>query len=522
VWRSLALAETVSVFAVFLLQGAWPVPDVNEPYYLGKTIHFWNPDWIPCDFFLDSADSHKVFYFTFGWLSLWLGPVLLAWTGRLLTWGLLAWSWRRLSWAVVPRPWYAVLTAALLVALMERCHMAGEWLIGGVEAKGFAFVLLLLGLEAVVRGRWNRAWLLIGAAAAFHVLVGGWAAVAIGLAWLVCGRQRPPLGRMAPAMLGGLALSLPGLIPSLELTWGVDPAVVREANQIYVFDRLSHHLLFDHFPWWFKARFIGLCAAALFLFWIGPRTRPLLRLRSFCIGAMLIAAMGAVICWTLGDDPALEAALLRFYWFRLADLAVPLAVAVTVAACIARDLDRRPRRGVAMLTLAALLAFWHVGGYALLRASPTVPRAFRLRSTAWRSESERWADYAAWQEACAWVAEPGHVPPDARFFTPHMSQTFEWDAGRSEVAVLKNIPQDAESIVEWWQRIREVYAGGTDRLGRRWCKSLAEREPGRLLRLGRKYGAGYLLVERNPPLPFPIVYSNQRLVIYRLEDVPPP
>ena len=93
------------MFAVFFFDGARPVPDVNEPHYLGKAIHFWNPDWIPNDAFLNSTDTHQVFYFTFGWLSLWLPPLWLAWVGRLLTWGLLAWAWRRLSYAFIPRRW---------------------------------------------------------------------------------------------------------------------------------------------------------------------------------------------------------------------------------------------------------------------------------------------------------------------------------------------------------------------------------------------------------------------------------
>ena len=73
--------------------------------------------------------------------------------------------------------------------------MAGEWVIGGVEAKGFAYVLVFLGLEALAANRWNRVWLLLGAASAFHVLVGGWAAVAAGLAWLLTGSDRPGCGR---------------------------------------------------------------------------------------------------------------------------------------------------------------------------------------------------------------------------------------------------------------------------------------------------------------------------------------
>lgn len=178
------------VFAVFFIQGAAPVPEVNEPYYLGKAIHFWNPDWVQGDFFLDTADTHTVFYLTFGWLALVLSPTAMAWTGRVLTWALLAWAWRRLSFALVPRPWMAVLTAALWVLLIERCHMAGEWVVGGVEAKGFAYVLVLLGLEALVRNRWNRMWLLFGAASAFHVLVGGWSVIAAGWAWLAQGGEK--------------------------------------------------------------------------------------------------------------------------------------------------------------------------------------------------------------------------------------------------------------------------------------------------------------------------------------------
>jgi len=187
------LIEIALIFAVFFIQGAWPVPDVNETYYLGKAIHFWNHDWLRGDFFMESADSHQVFDFTFGWLSLWLRPTALAWTGRVLTWLLLAWAWRRLSVAVVPRRWCSVLTAALFVCLMDRCQMAGEWVVGGVEAKGFSYFFAFLGLESLIRNRWNRALVLFGAAAAFHVLVGGWCAVAAGIAWLRLTIVRKPL-----------------------------------------------------------------------------------------------------------------------------------------------------------------------------------------------------------------------------------------------------------------------------------------------------------------------------------------
>ena len=99
-WRT--RIEIALVFAVFCLLGAWPVPDVNESHYLGRAIHYWNPDWAHGDFFLDSADTHKVFYFTLGWATKFLSLTAFAWCGRALAWLLLAWSWRRLSVVVVP------------------------------------------------------------------------------------------------------------------------------------------------------------------------------------------------------------------------------------------------------------------------------------------------------------------------------------------------------------------------------------------------------------------------------------
>ena len=136
-----------------------------------------------------------MFYFSVGWLALILTPTAFAWTVRLLTWALLAWSWQRLSRAVVPKAWASVLTATLFVFLLQHYNMAGEWVVGGAEAKGFSFALVFLALEALVEGYWNRMWLLLGLASAFHILVGGWAAVAAGSAWM---------GRAGRSVLAGL------------------------------------------------------------------------------------------------------------------------------------------------------------------------------------------------------------------------------------------------------------------------------------------------------------------------------
>ncbi len=569
--RRQALVEIVLIFAVFFVQGAWPVPDVNEPYYVGQAIHYWNPDWLQGDFFIGTPNTHRVFCFTFGWLSLLLGQTALVWTGRILTWGLLAWAWRRLSFAVVPRPRYSVLTAALFVCLMERCHMAGEWVVGGVEAKGFAYVFAFLGLEALVRIRWNRALLLFGAASAFHVLVGGWMAVAAGIAWLwlkawrgspLSQRERgvtPPLRSLWPGILGGLLLALPGLIPSVTLDRGVDWQTATSAHEIYVFERLPHHLILGGIHPEYVLRLGLLWGFWLVVGWWGRRAcltedrqECLSSLRAFVAAAVIITLAGTAINAAAFFDRGLAANLLRYYWFRLTDVALPLGVALESVAIIALWCRRpacTPVGQVAnlstvgqvgnlsygriaarcLLGLAIVVAGFHVGDRAIDRLAAPPPRSHKM------------ADFAAWRAACDWVANPTNVPPGARFLTPRLAQTFGWYSGHSEVATWKNVPQDAADIIEWWRRIQELYMTDEAKKGTgpicakhpegrsgkldlspfpRWHGSLAELGAERLRQLGANYDADYVIVEvTEPPLKLDTVYRNSAYVIYRLPHV---
>ena len=78
---------------------------------------------------------------------------------------------------------------------------------------------------------------------------------------------------------------------------------------------------------------------AVAIWWIVNRlaspTAARQRLTAFTLGALAISAGGVVVSLLEALTPATAYGLLRFYWFRLADVIVPLAVA-------AADTGRRP------------------------------------------------------------------------------------------------------------------------------------------------------------------------------------
>ena len=404
--RCKTFLEIAAVFVVFLLFGAWQTPDVNEAHYIGKAIHYWQPDWIPGDPFLESRDAHWTFYFVFGWLSFFCSPMAMAWTGRIVAWGLLAWSWQRLSYVLIPVRWVAIPTALALAYYIESFSMAGEWLIGGIEGKSLAYPFVFFALEAILRRRWNRAGIFLGIATALHVLVGGWVTLIAGVLFFASGdwqkrRQTTDGGRQqrlyipfVGIIVGGLT-ALCGLIPVLTLDADVSKEIISEAHQIYVFKRLPHHLV----PYLIKETFL-LRFALLTVIWIllcrhlgGGRRQRIFN--GFIWGTLGLAAIGMILAYSLSGNKELSASLLRFYWFRLSDIAVPMGVAIGATRFLIKMADGR-RQIVAdlvgtpvlfqkVLTLCAIIAtiyftatYLCFGYFKMTPPDQTVPWAITL------------------------------------------------------------------------------------------------------------------------------------------------
>ncbi len=278
---------------------------------------------------------------------------------------------------------------------------------------------------------------------------------------------------------------------------------------------------------------------SLVTMWVAlwPTTRGqagLRRLRGFVNAAILLGLAGLAIRLLGMARPEAVAGLLRFYWFRLADVAVPLGVVLAGVRWIV--LAGMPLARAALVGLAVL----HAADCLVMRLFSQTPLADRtIDGEAWQSaarwltgrserpifprppRADRLPDWLAWRKACEWVAHSGRIAPEARFLTPRQAQTFKWYARRGEVANWKEIPQDARSMVQWWQRIQDLYATGSTLPGARYSDWLLTRSAASLGQLGVKYQADYLItLATGKRLPLPVEYENQSYIIYRLAGPP--
>jgi hypothetical protein len=513
-----AVAEVVAIAGIFAAAGCWPVPDVNETVYLTKARHAADPAYAAGDFFLETPDAHGLFYLVMGPLAAALPLETAAWIGRIAGWLMLAVGFRHLAVPLVAAvagggTWATLAAAAIFSLALRTTHAAGEWVLGGCEAKVFAWALVLAGLGEFVRGR-PTAWPLLGGATALHPIVGGWAVVAaIAARWMTpATAPRPSPLVTGGCVAAGLALAAVGLVPAIWLSGGADAATRAEAARIHVVERLHHHLLPRTFPVGFIPRHLLAIVAWWLLDRLAPPTAPRGRLAAFTLAAIGISLAGLAIATLEPWAPQAVYGLLRYYWFRLADVAVPLALAFAAAAVLACDTTSRrllplsPRlvRGLATallaLDLVAESSHWPLPGRALV------------------SRSDSRVDAAAWAEICDWVK--GNVPPGTCVLTPRGAASFTWRTGLPEVVSWKNSPQDAASLVAWRRRITDCFsADGTLHDMERTTAALGRQ---RLRDVADRYGATLTIVPLDAPglaaLPFRRLHANARYAVLDLAD----
>jgi hypothetical protein len=462
-----------------------------------------------------------------------------AWIGRVAGWLALAIGFQHLAvpllgGAAARGTFARIAAAALFSAGLRFTSASGEWVIGGCEAKVFAWALVVGGLGELVRGRFAWAWCLMGGATAFHPIVGGWAMLAAavsGLPWRAAsvspfarakglfetaggkggGRSDSP-ALVAALLVAGVALAAAGVVPALLLSAGADAATRAEAARIYVAERLPHHLL----PRTFAAGFVPRHVLAILAWWLLERLAPVsptrARLTRFTLAALGIALMGLVIAALEPWAPAAVHGLLRFYWFRLSDVAVPLALAIAAAAVLVDDAACRRLFPVAPSVVRGVV------GLLLLADLAAESSHWPLPGRAVNARSDSKVEAAAWVEICGWVRE--HVPPGTCVLTPRGAASFTWRTGLPEVVAWKNSPQDAASLVAWRRRMTDCFS--LDGTLRDMERSTAALGAARLREVADRYGARVAIVPLDSPglaeLPFERLHANDRYAVLKLAE----
>lgn len=580
---SSVLEWLVCLVIIFLCVGS-PPPGINESHYIPKAKSVWDPSFASGnDLFLQSHDSHFLASLFAGQLAKHFEFVEVAWIGRCVSWLLLCVAWSQLGRALhiptVVRP----LVLLFWILLVRYGHWAGEWFVGGFEAKAIAYPLALFSLAMVIENRWSIAWLWTGAAIAFHPVVGGWIAITIMPIWIVQPNLLQRIGQQWIGILVGLSIAAIGVWPALAGFGSPDRDGDISAARIHVYFRLAHHMCPRFFDTerWLAAGFTLAMFGVVAYRWLRANTelksqlvgswlQRFKQLTNDSVGRIVAIALGSLaislIGWlidTIGfasGHNTTAAKLLRFYWFRWSDVAVPMSIAVMAGWFLTRwsfkpelfqlndashastgktlrdaTLKDVTKQGSFRLSLAIVLLsglgylHWKNEDHDLISPADRwlleKPGPFPVKEDTDYHSDPLPQRYRDWLAACAWIRE--NTPTDSLWLTPKHQQSFKWYAQRAEVVSWKDVPQDNQSIIEWYRRIEESEDPGVLSCAppRKSDGSIRGWTTDELINLAKKYKFNWILIDRTyqdvPPLlesKYPIHIDNRNFAIFYISD----
>jgi hypothetical protein len=501
-----------ALLPIVILVAGYPVPRLNEFYYLLRLDQAWHPQLLANDWtFANGGSEHRVFNFLFGIPTLFLPLQAVGWAGRALSWILLLHSLYRIGARLGISRFAAGFSIAVWLAV-KQAPISAEWIFGGFEAKGIAYALLFYAMERGMARKPGMAGLLMGLSFSIHPAVGLWGGLALTAALAVDGYARR---EMLTLMGLGFLASLPAAVPLL-ISMAGDTGSSREAWRFLLLAKMPFH--FDPFTWDKRAilpLYLMLAACLPYVRSVRSRLtarkegsasqppasasapRPLSPARQL---AWFMAASG--VCFTLGllFRYTESYGLLKLMPFRVFAATCPLFFFFLMSHALAHW-RLSPLPGAALV--AAVLGAMGLGNPPGL----LVDSAGAIKKV----RSQPAGDYV---ETLRWIA--GNTPASAIVAMPPWRQENGYWSRRAQVASFLFNPYDR--LDEWEERLRAQvgdvpYAGMAEQNEAMRARYAALSEAD-VLRLRDRYHAEYIVTEST--YPFRLLHAAGAWKAYRL------
>lgn len=522
---------TITLFLCLKFLFVRNMGSVNELHHLPLSRHFVEPTWLANDIYYSEPPGYRLlFQLLFGPLTATFGFLATSIIGRMLGYLALAIS----LWTLARQLGLRLLTLLVAIGLLVYVRrpqgvMAGEWLIGSIEPKVFAYSAIFMALSALLTGRYLWMTACLGMAASFHALVGGWASIAVLL--LLLWRKRSVVldGRRWLAALPIYAVTSIFALTAV-LTQVLRPVETSDISPSYIYAYLRNPQHVNPMSWpleewlYLSAYLLVFGLSTVFVLrhstvvdkttavpvysMQGIRSR---RADFACFVLCTLIPFGAGILIAPLDH---NGQILQYYPFRVGDLMLPLGTALFLALALEKLLFIH-RRGAISITLIILIGFG-------IEATRFYDKGMALQDFPGKGQgvNPEMIDTASWLQQ--------HVPDgEPVVSSPVELAPLPWLSDHPSIAKFRFVPSASSADVEaWFNRITDL-GGGIDLLSYVDRQTDARREIRRALTeayngldteymigLMDKYQSRYAVTNAGQRLELPIAHENSRYRIY--------
>ncbi|NET58446.1 MAG: hypothetical protein F6K47_20510 [Symploca sp. SIO2E6] len=515
------LAVTAFLSLGFLLKGN--MGNVNEVYALPLARQYADPTWVPGDWYYNEPAGYRLLFVAlFGHLAVAWGFLATSIIGRLIYYTLIS------SGLVLLARKLGISLAPLLVGIglfLYVNHYQGmaaqEWLVGGVEAKSFAYGFFLLAIRLMLGGSYRLMALMLGLAASFHVLVGGWAFLAV-VGWLLWRRKQDfaDISYLGSVLLIYLVASGFAIWPVVQQLFTRIPSDYIDPSYLFVFVRAPHHLnplSWDSDWWLLPLAYLLVLAISWFLFQrqqqseqSSPQHIARKSLAEFTLITLVPFVLGLAI--TPLDT---QGQLLQYFFFRLGDIMLPLNSCLLLVCALEQTFIGSKQRLFSLfciLLLSIAVSILSFNFYHSLLAVTQFP-------------GKEQGVEPEWQDMCTWIKT--NTPHNTLVISPPVEfVNFTWLTERPTIVKFRLLPSVSASLIEWIERLNDL-SGDLNPWPSEDSKEDNRGEIRHALTTGYyslqtpqveslmlKYHANYFVTRSEHQLELPIAYQNSLFVFY--------
>ncbi len=511
----------------------------NEVGKLMLAKQFIFPDWLPNDWYLSQPQKYQaLFQLCFGHSIAQFGFLATSIGGRLIYYSLIASGLVLIARKIKLQLFGLFIATTLFLYSHQGVAIAGEWMVGSLETKGFAYGLVLIAIWLAMKKRYIWMIASLGVATSLHILVGGYATLTFlpWLCWITYKKQlfqRDFLAQYLPTIcLGIFIYLLTSLFATVTLFHSLSKTVTTSdsalsATYIYTFLRNAHHLAPTE---WQKIRFLAI-AIYLSVFggcWLITKkelkasfqqfsthvtsTKNRLILLELTLFSLIPLLGGFAV--TLFDT---EGALLQYYPFRFASLMLGLTP-LLISTCIIQDkfqenpsLRQWKRAGIFLSLLTLTLVH-------SLTLNNFIQRAIDLQDFPIGVEQNNTES----QEVFDWIKE-NTAKESIIISSPSHYIGFNWLSDRATIAKFKLVPPTEVQIFEWYERLNDLSGHPQDYIWEKTGFAMEEElhkgyqnlTTSQVKNIMEKYHADYFFDRSEHDLDLAIAYENTGYRLYQ-------
>lgn len=485
----------------------------NEMTLMPFAKQFFNPNWIPNDFALESPTNYQLlFNYIIGWICSFLPFHIVSIIGRLLLFLFFAFSLFRFNKILKIN---SVLFLVLVYFFINNQYiLAGEWVVKGLEFKTLSYSFVLLGLSLYLERKTYLSYIFFGLAVSFHVLIGLYSFIAFSIAILCLNGFNKFLNiqYFISIILFSIFGSF-GWFSILTFLLFESQQMSYEISKYYVEFRISHHVNPNNWKLSSILMFVFNFIVILFCFTKLELNKKTKFLYVFYFANLLFFLVGLFFYFTKDFDK------LKYYWFRTSDAFTSFFFFISIGLFINYIIEYYQDRILKVIKNFSLKL--NILPLLVLLIISLNNFFLDLKKIYDANKLEFVGQFPLSNDVFIWINK--NTPKSSGIITSPIEDYFYVLAQRRSFVNYKTGPADVNKILEWYERLKILNNNQDINFNSSIYIQWEELEnnynkidENTWREIGIKYNFQYLLCKSWVIKDFEIAYKNEAFVLYIL------